>query len=369
MYLKHISLINFKNYDEVSFDFSKGITCFVGYNGIGKTNILDAVHYLSMCKSYLNPIDKQNIRFGERFFVIQGSWDIDGNDVDIYCGVKAGEKKIFKRNKTAYEKLADHIGQFPSVMISPYDRDLISEGSELRRKWVDGIISQYNHAYLDVLMRYNKVLDQRNMLLKKFYENGFFERESMEVWDEQLCYYGNEIFKERLAFLEEFIPTFQYYYTFIGKNTEKVQVEYRSQLNDESFEKLLELNQRKDAFATHTTAGIHKDDFVFTINELPVKKFGSQGQQKSFVIALRLAQFDWLTKKLNQKPILLLDDIFDKLDNQRVTKLMQLVSDNVFGQVLVTDTDKGRVESIFNSIDADFQLFDLETLKLEESHG
>jgi DNA replication and repair protein RecF len=207
------------------------------------------------------------------------------------------------------------------------------------------------------------------MLLKKFYENGFFERESMEVWDEQLCYYGNEIFKERLAFLEEFIPTFQYYYTFIGKNTEKVQVEYRSQLNDESFEKLLELNQRKDAFATHTTAGIHKDDFVFTINELPVKKFGSQGQQKSFVIALRLAQFDWLTKKLNQKPILLLDDIFDKLDNQRVTKLMQLVSDNVFGQVLVTDTDKGRVESIFNSIDADFQLFDLETLKLEESHG
>jgi DNA replication and repair protein RecF len=367
MYLKRLSLINFKNYDQADFTLDEGVNCFVGRNGIGKTNVLDAVHYLSMCKSYLNPVDKQNIRFGERFFVVQGHWDVDGVEVDIYCGVKAGEKKVFKRNKAAYEKLADHIGEFPSVIISPYDRDLISEGSEVRRKWVDGIISQFDRDYLNLLMKYSKVLDQRNMLLKQFYENGFFERESMEVWDAQLSHIGTQIYAKRISFLNDFIPTFQYYYDFIGDKSEHVRLEYKSQLNECSFDELLELNRRKDAITTYTNGGTHKDDFVFTINDHLVKKFGSQGQQKSFVIALRLAQFDWLKKQLNKKPILLLDDIFDKLDNQRVAKLMKLVSDNVFGQVLVTDTDKVRVDTIFNAINVEHQIIDMHQLvQIEE---
>lgn len=359
MYLTNLSLINFKNYDIADFTFSEGVNCIVGRNGIGKTTILDAVHYLSMCKSYLNGVDKQNIRFGERFFVIQGKWDLNGSNVDIHCGVKAGEKKIVKRNRSTYEKLADHIGEFPSVIISPYDRDLISEGSEVRRKWVDSIISQLDREYLNALVRYSKVLDQRNRLLKHFYEVGMFEAESIEVWDEQLVDLAGIIYAKRIQFLESFIPTFNYYYAFIGEESELVQLEYKSQLNENSMDELLKIYQRKDCMSTYSNAGIHKDDFYFSINGHPVKKFGSQGQQKSFVIALRLAQFDWLTKQLGKKPVLLLDDIFDKLDNQRVAKLMTLVSDNVFGQVLVTDTDKERVEKIFATIDVPINLIEL----------
>lgn len=357
MFLKELSLINFKNYDLADFSFIEGVNCFVGKNGVGKTNVLDAIHYLSMCKSYLNPVDKQNIRFGEKFFVVQGKWESnDGDTVDIYCGVKAGEKKVVKKNKSSYEKLADHIGLFPSVVISPYDRDLISEGSEVRRKWIDGIISQFDRAYLNNLILYSKVLEQRNMLLKQFYENGFFDRENMEVWDAQLENYGTQIYEKRSAFIEEFIPVFQYFYSYIGGENEVVKMEYRSQLHESSFSDLLEANRRRDANSSYTNGGVHKDDFIFTINGNPIKKFGSQGQQKSFAIALRLAQFDWLKKKLNKKPILLLDDIFDKLDNSRVAKLMQLVSENVFGQVLVTDTDEVRVEQIFNAISLDYKL-------------
>lgn len=371
MHLKSISLINFKNYVEAKFDLDAGINCFVGKNGTGKTNVLDAVHYLSMCRSYLNPIDRQNIRFGEGFFMLQGNWEKDEQTIEIYCGIKAGSKKIFKRNKTEYEKLADHIGQFPTVVISPYDRDLISEGSEVRRKWMDGIISQFDRSYLDHLIRYNKILEQRNALLKQFYENGFFERESIEVWDFQLAQYGTEIHAKRSAFLVEFIPIFQHYYQFIGADNEQVKLEYRSQLNDISFEALLVVNQRKDGQAHYTTGGTHRDDLLFSIQDHPVKKFGSQGQQKSFLIALKLAQFDWLKKHLKQKPVLLLDDIFDKLDHSRVEKLMSLVSDHIFGQVLVTDTEADRVEQIFKNINMDFRMHEIpaqEPIKIDQ-HG
>lgn len=348
MYLKSLQLINFKNYEETEVPLCKGINCFVGVNGSGKTNILDAIHYLSMCKSYLNTVDRQNIRFDQQFFSIIGIFDKDEKEYTVHCALKAGAKKVFKQNKKEYEKLSEHIGLFPTVIISPYDKDLISEGSELRRKWMDGIISQSDREYLSDIQRYAKILIQRNALLKNMYENGFFERESIEVWNDQLTTVGKRIHQKRTDFLADFIPVFQRHYNQIGIDTDEVSLEYRSQLNDASFEVLLKQFERKDALMQYTNAGTHKDDLLFLIKGHPVKKFGSQGQQKSFIIALRLAQYDWLKRNLNLKPILLLDDIFDKLDRIRVQRLMDLVSSDFFGQVLVTDTDEDRIRDIFS---------------------
>lgn len=347
MHLKSLQLINFKNYEEAEIMLDEGINCFVGANGSGKTNILDAVHYLSLCKSYINSIDRQNIRFEQPFFSIIGDFLKDDREYSIHCAIKLGTKKVIKQNKKEYEKLAEHIGLFPSVIISPYDKDLISEGSELRRKWMDGIISQSDRGYLSDIQRYAKILIQRNALLKNMYENGFFERESIDVWNEQLITTGNRIHHKRIAFLNDFIPVFQKHYNHIGLDSDNVTLEYRSQLNESSFEELLKINERKDAFTQYTNAGTHKDDLLFLIKGHPVKKFGSQGQQKSFIIALRLAQYDWLKRNLAIKPILLLDDIFDKLDQSRVNRLMELVSSDFFGQVLVTDTDEGRIRQTF----------------------
>lgn len=366
MHLRSIHLINFKNYEEAEVVLSSNVNCFTGRNGSGKTNILDAVYYLSLCKSYLNVMDRQNIRFDQPFFSIQGNWVKDGGEVNIHCAVKSGAKKVFKRNKKEYEKLADHIGQFPVVMISPYDRDLISEGSELRRKWMDGIISQFDRQYLDNIQRYSKVLDQRNALLRNMHEHGLFDRESIEVWNEQMIRLGNAIHAKRRSFLEEFIPVFQERYNFIGLEDEDVHLEYRSQLNEMSFEKLLTVNERKDVFTQYSNAGIHKDDLVFTIKSYPIKKFGSQGQQKSFIIALRLAQYDLLMHQLNVKPVLLLDDIFDKLDQTRVKKLLDLVSNHYFGQVLITDTEEERLRSIFRTEDIESTIFRVESGKITE---
>jgi len=357
MHLESLHLVNFKNYLETEVSLSAGINCFVGKNGAGKTNILDAVHYLSICKSYMNVVDRQNIRFDQPFFVIQGNWIKDDVSMNINCAVKLGAKKVFRRNKKEYEKLADHIGQFPAVMISPYDRDLISEGSELRRKWMDGIISQFDRKYLESIQRYAKVLAQRNALLKNMAEHRLFDPEAIEVWDIQLIRLGNEIYKKRKAFLEEFIPVFQKHYDAIGSEEEEVHMVYRSQLNEASFDHLLKEFQKKDAFTRYSNAGTHKDDLIFQIKGHPVKKFGSQGQQKSFIIALRLAQYEWLKSHLGVSPVLLLDDIFDKLDHSRVEKLMKLVANNFFGQVLVTDTDLERVQTIFSNSDLESKLF------------
>jgi DNA replication and repair protein RecF len=357
MHLKSIHLINFKNYEEAEIALSSNVNCFVGMNGSGKTNILDAVHYLSLCKSYMNVLDRQNIRFDQQFFAIQGIWDKEEQEIAIHCAVKAGAKKVFKRNKKEYEKLADHIGQFPAVMISPYDRDLISEGSELRRKWMDGIISQFDRHYLDDIQKYGKILDQRNALLKNMYEQRLFDRESIEVWNDQMSRIGTAIHQKRKQFLEEFIPVFQERYNYIGLEEEEVHLEYRSQLNEMSFDDLLKAFEKKDAITHYSNGGTHKDDLLFTIKGHPIKKFGSQGQQKSFIIALRLAQYDWLKKQLNVNPVLLLDDIFDKLDQIRVKKLLNLVSNNYFGQVLVTDTDEARLRDIFQTGDFESKMF------------
>lgn len=348
MHLRSLQLINFKNYEDAAITLCDGINCFVGTNGSGKTNVLDAVHYLSMCKSYMNPVDRQNIRFDQAFFSIQGSWVKEEKEMLIHCAVKTGARKVFKQNKKEYEKLSEHIGQFPAVMISPYDKDLISEGSELRRKWMDGIISQFDRSYLGDIQRYAKVLEQRNALLRNMYDHGLFDRESIEVWNDQMVDVGTRIHQRRKEFLEEFIPVFQEHYNQIGREAEEVHLEYRSQLNEQNFVDLLKEFERKDAHTHYSNAGVHKDDLLFTIKGHPVKKFGSQGQQKSFIIALRLAQYDWLKRHLDTKPVLLLDDIFDKLDQFRVQRLMELVSNNFFGQVLVTDTDEERIRTVFS---------------------
>lgn len=366
MHLQNLHLINFKNYEEAEIMLSEGVNCFVGDNGAGKTNVLDAVHYLSICKSYMNVIDRQNIRFDQPFFSIQGNWFKDEVYTGIHCAVKLGAKKVFRRNKKEYEKLADHIGQFPAVMISPYDRDLISEGSELRRKWMDGIISQFDRTYLESIQKYSKVLAQRNALLKNMAEHRLFDAESIEVWNHQMIELGHRIYDKRIAFLDEFIPVFQRHYDAIGHANEEVHLVYKSQLNDASFVDLLKQFERKDAITRYSNAGTHRDDLIFQIKGHPVKKFGSQGQQKSFIIALRLAQYEWLKTHLKTLPVLLLDDIFDKLDHNRVERLMKLVSDQFFGQVLVTDTDIDRVEKIFSASNLPCKVFTVQNGQVNE---
>lgn len=359
MHLSQLHLVNFKNYEVADIELVDGINGFVGPNGSGKTNILDAVYYLSMCKSYLNVLDRQNIRFNEQFFSIIGDWEKNQSSYQIHCAVKMNTKKVFRNNKKEYEKLADHIGQFPVVMISPYDRDLIAEGSELRRRWMDGILSQLDREYLYDLQRYSKILEQRNALLKNMFEHRLFDPESIEPWNVQMAEVGTRIYEKRLAFTEQFIPYFQDFYQNISSGSELVSFTYKSQLSSADFLALLAENERKDAITHYSNAGIHKDDLVFLINGHPVKKFGSQGQQKSFIIALRLAQYEWLKTHLNINPVLLLDDIFDKLDEMRVAKILELVTNNYFGQVLITDTDEKRLAGVLNDLPIAKKLFNV----------
>lgn len=360
MFLKKLKLTNFKNYEEAEFSFSNKINCFIGNNGVGKTNILDAIYYLSFCKSYFNSIDSQNILHEAPFFAIHGSYDKNNNGGDsISCIQKRNFKKQFKLNDKEYDRLSDHIGLYPLVMISPYDRDLINEGSDVRRKFIDSVISQFDKLYLDDLINYNKALLQRNVLLKKFAENRFFDQTSLEIWNEQLIKYGEKIYATRHAFLADFEPLFQYYFEYISNGKEKVEVLYDSQLETSSFPELLGGSMEKDRISRYTNVGIHKDDLSLQIENYPVKKFGSQGQQKSYVVAMKLAQFEYTKNTKGFKPVLLLDDIFDKLDEMRVKQIIHLVSDNSFGQAFITDTQKGRVENIFKQVNIDHKIFEI----------
>ncbi|MBL7883427.1 MAG: DNA replication/repair protein RecF [Bacteroidia bacterium] len=357
MFLRSISLINFKNYPETELQFSPKINCLTGNNGEGKTNILDAIHYLSFCKSFFNPIDSQNISHQAPFFVIQGNFENNEQQDDVYCGLKRNQKKIFKRNKKEYQRLADHIGLFPLVMISPADSELITEGSESRRKFLDSIIAQFDKNYLDNLIQYNKVLSQRNALLKHFGDSGKFDSTSLEIWDVQLIEYGIKIFQTRQQFIQDFIPFFQKHYELISGGKEFVGIEYVSHLNKQPFDEALSNVLNRDKAMEYTTVGIHKDDLEFTINQYPIKKYASQGQQKSFLIALKLAQFDFIKKIKKVSPILLLDDIYDKLDDLRVKQLMELVSSNNFGQLFITDTHPTRLSELFQLSNTDFKTF------------
>ncbi len=359
MYLQKISLVNFKNINSQTFDFQEKINCFVGDNGIGKTNILDAIYYLSFAKSYFNPIALQNIRHGEDFFMIEGNYILGERDEKIVCSLKKGQKKILKRNDKAYEKFSEHIGQIPLVIISPADRDLIVEGSETRRKFIDGVISQQDKDYLQSLIQYNKVVSQRNALLKYFAANRTFDALNLKIYDEQLISYGTIIYKKRAAFLERFVPIFNEKYQIISEDKETVNLVYKSQLQTMSFEKLLTQSLEKDKILQYTTVGIHKDDLSFEIGEYPIKKFGSQGQQKSYLIALKLAQFQFIKEQSNVVPILLLDDVFDKLDEHRVSQIINLVNKDEFGQIFITDTHAERTEEVIKKSNKPYQMFKL----------
>lgn len=366
MFLKQLSLINFKNYPEFEAKFSEKINCFVGNNGVGKTNLLDAIHYLSFCKSFFNTIDSQNIKHNEGFFVLQGHFDKFGEQSEVYCGIKRNQKKIFKKNKKEYERLSEHIGQFPLVMISPSDSELIYESSEVRRKFLDGIISQYDKVYLDKLIAYNQVLKQRNALLKHFYESQSFDSETLEIWDEQLIIYGRTILEIRLNFLKQFVPLFNSYYRFISESKEEVSLHYENSLGEKDFKTALLTSLPRDRAVHYTTVGPHKDDLEFSLDGFSLKKFASQGQQKSYLLALKLAQFEFIKEQKNTKPLLLLDDVYDKLDEARFTKLLEMVSSDKFGQVFITDTHPDRMNQLLNLKHIDHRIFLVESGVVKE---
>ncbi len=359
MFLKKLSLINYKNFESREFEFDHKINCFVGANGIGKTNILDAIYHLSFGKSYFNPVATQNIRHGEDFFMIDGEFQKNGQNEKIVCSLKKGLAKMIKRNGKAYDRLSDHIGFLPLVIISPADRDLIIEGSDTRRKFMDGVISQSDKPYLQDLIHYNKVLAQRNSLLKYFAANRTFDPSNLQVYDEQLDRYGMEIFKKRKAFLEAFIPIFREQYKAISGDKEDVDLNYNSSLREEGLLRLLELHIERDRALQYTSVGIHKDDLSFEIAGHPIKKFGSQGQQKSFLIALKFAQFRFIKEQAQTTPILLLDDIFDKLDEHRVAHIVALVNNQNFGQIFISDTHVERTESVIKNIHQTYKIFKL----------
>ena len=359
MYLQKLSLVNFKNLESQSFDFQQKINCFVGNNGVGKTNILDAIYYLSFAKSYFNSVAVQNIMHGEAFFMIEGDYVLNDRNEKIVCSLKKGQKKVLKRNGKNYEKFSEHIGQLPLVIISPADRDLVTEGSDTRRKFIDGVISQQNKNYLKDLLSYNKVLSQRNALLKYFAANRTFDSLNLEVYNEQLSEYGARIFEVRKVFLEKFIPIFNEKYQIISDDKETVNLVYKSQLNDFSMKDLLQQSLEKDKMLQYTSSGIHKDDLSFEIGNYPIKKFGSQGQQKSYLIALKFAQFEFIKQQSNVVPILLLDDIFDKLDESRVLQIINLVDNDEFGQIFITDTHSERTENIVKQSNKPYQIFKL----------
>ncbi|WP_405381653.1 DNA replication/repair protein RecF [Maribacter sp. LLG6340-A2] len=359
MLLNQLSLINYKNFESKELVFDAKINCFVGDNGVGKTNILDAIYHLSFGKSYFNPVSSQNIKHGTDFFVIDGLFEKDDREEKIVCSLKKNNKKIIKRNGKAYDRFSDHIGFLPLVIISPADRDLIVEGSETRRKFIDGVISQSDKSYLQHLINYNKVLSQRNALLKYFAANRTFNKDTLAVYNEQLTTYGTAIFEKRTAFIETFIPIFQEQYNAITGGTEFVKLTYNSKLLDHQLIDLLEKNLEKDRALQYTSVGIHKDDLNFEINEYPIKKFGSQGQQKSYLIALKFAQFHFMKSQSKTTPILILDDIFDKLDEHRVAHIISLVNNENFGQIFISDTHAERTEEVVKKIHQSYKIFKL----------
>ena len=357
MHIQNLSLVNFKNFEEAGLSFSSNLNCFIGNNGAGKTNLMDAIYYLSFCKSFSNSVDGLNIRHDQDFFVIQGKYQRLEQEENIYCGLKRGQKKHFKRNKKDYKKLSEHIGLLPLILITPSDNDLIMGGSDERRRFLDSLISQYDQLYLDHLIRYNRALLQRNKLLKHFASERFFNEESLGVWSDQLVHYGKLIHEKRVEYLEKLQPIFQQYYELISSGKERIEMVHESSLYENDFEQQLEQTVGKDRMLQYTSVGIHKDDILFKLGDYPIKKIGSQGQKKTYLVALKLAQFDFIKELAEMTPILLLDDIFDKLDKHRVEQIVKLVADDHFGQIFITDTNREHLDQMIAEVDADFKIF------------
>lgn len=359
MHLQSLSLLNYKNFDAVTFEFDRKFNCLVGNNGKGKTNILDSIYHLSFGKSYFNPVSLQNIRHGEDYFMIEGGFVREEKAEKIVVGMRRGQKKTLKRNGKAYDKFSDHIGFLPLVIVSPSDRDLIVEGSEARRKFIDSVISQSDKNYLSVLVQYHRFLEQRNALLKYFAANQTFDAKTLEVYDFNLDRLGAEIHLKRKEFIELFISIFSEQYKAVSQTGEGIGLAYESDLNSGNLLDLLKSNLQKDRLLQYTSVGIHKDDLNFSIEGFPIKKFGSQGQQKTYLIALKLAQFHFIAEKSGIAPILLLDDIFDKLDDSRVSQLVSLVNQDVFGQIFISDTHADRTREIVDQTGKSFKMVQL----------
>jgi DNA replication and repair protein RecF len=364
MIIDHISILNFKNIEEAELSFSPKMNCLFGNNGMGKTNLLDALFYLSFTKSHTNLLDNQIIRHEQEFCVLQGNYK-DGDTVEnIYCGIKRKHRKIFKRNKKEYERMSEHIGLIPMVMVSPADMNLIQGGSDERRKFVDMVISQYDKDYLRTLIHYNKMLQQRNALLR---DTTTLPDDSLfEIFDRQLVADGMFIHQKRHEFITEFLPVFRKYYQQICNENEPVDLQYESQLYNADAESLLASKRQRDKILGYTSVGIHKDDFLFLLDTYLIRKIGSQGQNKTYLIALKLAQFNFLVQKGHSVPILLLDDIFDKLDAKRVEQIISLAAGSKFGQIFITDTNRKHLDEILAGMNYDYKLFQVENGKIEE---
>ena len=359
--LEKLSLINYKNIQTATLELSPKINCFIGQNGVGKTNVLDAIYYLSFCHSANNPIDSQVIRHGEEFFMIEGSYN---EEIMVSCGFKRGSKKHFKKNKKEYKRLSEHIGLIPVVMVSPSDTLLIDGGSEERRRLMDMVISQYDRSYIEHLNRYNKALQQRNTMLKAEEEPNI---DVMSLWEEQMAMAGEEIFQKRDAFVKEMVPIFQRFYETISGNREQVALNYVSHCQRGPLLEVIQRDRFKDRAVGYSLHGIHRDDLEIMLGGHQMKREGSQGQHKTFVIALKLAQFDFL-KRTNTKttPLLLLDDIFDKLDAQRVEQIVSLVAGNEFGQIFITDTNRDHLDQILSTSSHDYKIFYVEDGNVQE---
>jgi DNA replication and repair protein RecF len=365
MRLEKLQLLNFKNYEEVNLNFPYRINVLVGKNGSGKTNLLDAIFYLSFTKSAFSTLDQQCILTGTNFFVVKGEFSQGDQKTEISSSVQIGSKKVFREGLYDYQKLAEHIGKYPVILIAPDDVDLIKEGGESRRKFFDSIISQLDGKYLENLLAYNHILKQRNGYLRMASESGTVDWVAIESYDHALVKYGVQIFERRREFILEFIPFFKKYYKFIVDDQEDADLEYSSELKEKDFHRGLLSARQKDLGMQRTTFGIHRDDYQFVLKGGELKRFGSQGQQKSFVIALKLAQFEIVEKLKGMKPILLLDDIFDKLDDLRISKLLALIKTDL-GQLFITDARPDRTKGLLDQIQVEAFIFTIENGKVRE---
>ncbi len=360
MFLNKISIVNYKNIKDANLSLSPKINCFIGHNGEGKTNFLDAVYYLSFCRSTCTAIDSHVIRHGEEFFMLEGNYiNENAEEENIFCGMKRGTKKHFKRNKKEYKRLSEHIGLIPLIIVSPSDTILIEGGSEERRRLMDVVISQFDRQYIDALANYNKALVQRNAMLRAEEEP---DEELMSILEEQMAEYGETVFSKREKFITELIPLFQKFYRSISQEKEQVSLRYISHCQRGSLLDVIRKDRNKDRIVGYSLHGIHRDDLEMLIDGYPVKREGSQGQNKTFVIALKLAQFDFLKQtSSNTNPILLLDDIFDKLDACRVEQIVRIVASDDFGQIFLTDTNRANLDRILQGSLSDYKIFSVES--------